>query len=193
MSTEDCTIRIRLLDQYTQSLADYKTAIDALREKSDARREDRWVAAEASLAASQRAWNALERHIVDHHCLELGWSKRGPDDSAASTSILEKAAICALDLILVADDERRFVDVNAAAAEVLGLPRNEIAGRLIEDFFAEARGQTIPDAWEDFVANGVQCGICELKTPGKRRLFDYRAKANFASGLHLSVLREQPH
>ena len=37
--------------------------------------------------------------------------------------VLEAAADAAMDVILIVDDERRFVDLNHAAADVLGLPR----------------------------------------------------------------------
>ena len=95
-----------------------------------------------------------------------------------------------LDIILVADDERRFVEINQAAVDMLGLPRSEVLGRRVDEFFAEASGVAIPEAWASFVAAGVQSGICELK--GKRRLFVYRAKANFVPGLHVSVLQDAP-
>ena len=105
--------------------------------------------------------------------------------------VLEAAADAAHDLILIADDERKFVDLNQAAAELLGLRRDQVIGRRIDDFFTEAQGKTVPTAWSLFVAEGEQRGLCELKaaTP---RTFEYRAKANFRRGLHLSVLRELP-
>src|SRR4051812_42613664 len=96
-----------------------------------------------------------------------------------------------MDLILIADDERRFVDLNRAASDVLGHPREEIIGRRIEDYFSEAQGKPVPTAWNTFVIEGEQRGICELKsTPQKT--FEYRAKAHFRRGLHLSILRQIP-
>jgi PAS domain-containing protein len=128
------------------------------------------------------AWEALERHIAEHKCIP---SSAGP----GSGSIMERAAMAALDAILVADDERRYVEVNEAAAEALGLPRREIVGRRVEEFFSGPQGQTIPAAWDRFVAEGIKRGICETAAPGQRK-FEYRAKANFEPGLHLAVLRE---
>jgi hypothetical protein len=60
----------------------------------------------------------------------------------------------------------------------------------VDEFFTEVRGEPFPVAWNAFVTEGVQCGVCELRTHGKRRRFFYRAKANFAPGLHLGILRE---
>jgi PAS domain S-box-containing protein len=103
--------------------------------------------------------------------------------------ILEAAPDAAMDVILIVDDERRFVELNRAAADVLGLPREEIIGRRIEDFFSEAQGKAVPAASSRFVVEGEQGGVCELRS-GSQKTFEYRAKANFRRGLHVSILRE---
>ncbi len=105
--------------------------------------------------------------------------------------ILEAAADAAMDVILIVDDERRFVDLNHAATDVLGLRREEIIGRRIEDFFSEAQGRPVPAAWSTFVVEGEQRGVCRLRSRS-RKTFEYRAKAHFRRGLHLSILREIP-
>ena len=110
----------------------------------------------------------------------------------AREGILELAAEAALDLILIADDERRVVELNRAAAKAINLPRSAILGRRIDEFFSEASGQPIPSAWNEFISEGVQCGFCELIFGNRRRIFDYRAKAHFTPGRHLSILRELP-
>jgi PAS domain S-box-containing protein len=104
--------------------------------------------------------------------------------------LLEAAADAALDIVLIADDQRRFVDLNRAAAEVLGLPREKIIGRRIEDFFSEAQGKAVPAAWSAFMVEGEQAGFCQLRSAGAARNFEYRAKAHFKTGFHVSVLRE---
>lgn len=171
--------------------------------------EENWSLVEAARLRSEKAWLALERHISAHGCLEFfppkrqlrgtarhrcGTSRRvtaaGELRSAAPDRVLEGAADAALDLILVADDARRLVDFNRAAAATFGLPRDEVVGRRIEDFFSEAQGEPVSTAWSAFVAEGVQSGVCELVLGNHRRRFEYRARANFAPGLHLSVLRE---
>lgn len=103
--------------------------------------------------------------------------------------VLEAAADSAPDVIVIVDDERRFVDLNRAAADVLGLRREEIIGRPIEEFFSEAQGEAVPAAWSTIVVEGEQRGVCELKSV-PRKSFEYRAKAHFRRGLHLSILRE---
>jgi PAS domain-containing protein len=190
LSPQDCNQQISLVDEYSRCITAYAVLRDAFERQTDEHKEQDWRTVEAAWAESQKAWEALEHHIVDHQCLDLGWPSRDAAEAGVS-EVLGEAAAAALDVILVADDDRCFVDVNEAAADILGLPRNLIIGRRIDDFFSEALGEPIPAAWKLFVSEGMQCGICELKAPRWPRRFEYRAKANFAAGLHLSVLREQ--
>lgn len=124
-----------------------------------------------------------------HRCLDLYHPQAGRVDADTSSRILQQAAAAASDIILVANDERCFISVNQAAADLLGLPQSEILGRRIEEFFMVS-GEWVKEAWDDFITNGNQRGICKLKGIGGERRFEYRAQANFAPGLHLSVLRE---
>jgi PAS domain-containing protein len=189
LSVMECPERMRLTEEYSRLVTDYAVCLEAIKRLSGEPKSEDWQSVETALAESHEAWRALEGHISWHKCLGIDWP--APDPAHASSQVLGQAAAAALDAILVADDHRRFVDVNEAAASILGLPRNEIVGRSIDEFFSLSPDEPIPAAWDRFVAEGVQCGLCELKTPGRRRRFEYRAKANFASGLHLSVLREQ--
>jgi PAS domain-containing protein len=182
LNRDECPERIRLTDEYCRAITDFNVRMDALRSGHPAQNPEDWSAAEAARAASQTAWDAVEQHLATHRCMPLSW----PGPSGGS---LEAAAMHALDAILVADDHRRFVDANEAAAKILGLPRDQIIGRRVDEFFAVARGESIPTAWEAFLADGVRAGVCELISPPKRR-FAFRAKANFAPGFHLSLLRE---
>lgn len=179
MDRTECGEWIRLVDEYGRAAAAVSRQLQSL---AGARIE------------AQRAWDALERHMREHRCQELFPDRpsveshppldRPPDHRG----ILGSAAAATLDLILVVDDQRRFVEVNQAAVDVFGLPRGEIVGRRIDEFFSEARGEAVPDAWARFVADGIQTGVCELIR--NRRRFDYRARANFVPGLHVSVLRD---
>jgi PAS domain-containing protein len=51
----------------------------------------------------------------------------------------------------VADIHRRYVDVNRAATEALGVEREAIIGQRIDDFFAIAPDIAVPTAWGAFV------------------------------------------
>jgi PAS domain-containing protein len=184
VNREECSERIRLTDEYSRLVTELNSLLDSLRAPSKARTEEIWSAAEVAKSSSQKAWEALEEHINDHRCTDLPLARPDPLNVSGFSHILAMAAVAAVDLILVANDNRQYVDVNEAAALVMGMPRSEIVGRRVDDFFVEVQGKA------GFIADGIQRGICELNTGGKRRRFEYLAKANFAPGLHLSVLRE---
>jgi PAS domain-containing protein len=179
LNRDECPERIRLTDRYCRAITEFNVRLDAL---ARAPSEANQIAAEAAKALSQTEWDGVTSHIAQHKCMPLSWP--GPGRGA-----LEAAAMHALDVIMVADDQRRFVDVNEAAAKALGMPREEIIGRSVDDFFLWIQGETVPEAWAKFVVEGVQAGVCELISPPHRR-YAYRAKANFAPGFHLGILRE---
>jgi PAS domain-containing protein len=186
---EECSERIHLADEYSRLITEFNTLLKSLKSRSFEVNETVWRATETAKALSEKAWMALERHLREHNCIEMHGSPHLPDVSG-SRNVLEMAALAALDVIMVADDEQRFVDVNEAAAEAVGLPRSQIIGRRVDEFIKEVRGGPFPVAWAAFVADGVQAGTCVIMAAGKRRTFMYRAKANFAPGLHLGILRE---
>ncbi len=97
----------------------------------------------------------------------------------------------ALDAVLIADDNRTYVDANPAAAELIGIGREHIIGRSVEEFFKLEPDKAVPEAWTSFQRTGVQAGVCRVHRPdGTVRYAGFRAKANFWPGLHLSVLRD---
>jgi PAS domain-containing protein len=186
VNREDCAQRIQLIDEYGQLITQFNHLLEALKASGGEHSDDLWSAVAVAQSESQAAWEALEKHIEAHKCIDLPLPTA---DASHTPGILEKAALAAIDLILVADDDRQLVEVNEAAADAFGLPRCEIVGRRIDDFFA-TDGKTMHATWADFVARGVHRGLCQTKVPGRSRKFDIRSKANFEPGLHVSVLRE---
>ncbi len=140
----------------------------------------------------RRSMTEAERRQVSER-MKKYWSQRRADGASAaamhefaSNTLLEIASETT-EIILIADHERRYVEVSQAASATLALPRESIVGRKIEDFFAEAIGESISAAWSRFVADGEQTGICRL-LDGSGALFEYKARV-IAPGLHVSVLR----
>lgn len=190
MGQEECEERLRLTEIYSQAVSAFQVRMEDLRRAPHDQSDADWLAIRAARTESDAAWEALERHLSEHRCLPLYDSETASTETGSRENVLEKAAAASPDIILIADDDRRFIDVNEAACTILGMPRSEIVGRRIDEFFSKTSGETVPSAWERFVAEGAQRGVCELTRPGLRRRFEYRAKSNFAPGLHLSVLRE---
>jgi PAS domain S-box-containing protein len=95
----------------------------------------------------------------------------------------------ALDAMLIADDEGRYVDVNPAACELFGLPREALLGQRIVDF-AEP-GFDFTTAWEAFQRDKrVKAEFRLVRPDGEVREVEFAATANFVPHRHLSVLRD---
>jgi PAS domain S-box-containing protein len=95
----------------------------------------------------------------------------------------------ALDAMLLADDQGRYVDANPAACELFGVPHDELMGRNLVEFAGP--GYDGEAAYRSFREQGRMRGEFPLKRPdGARRVLDFSAVANVVPGLHLSVLRD---
>lgn len=91
--------------------------------------------------------------------------------------------------MLVADDDRRYRDVNDAGCRLLAAPRGWILGRRIDDFTPPELRAQVDDMWRSFIAEGIQAGEFELLLPdGRRRAVEYSATASILPGTHLSIL-----
>ena len=96
-----------------------------------------------------------------------------------------------LDAVLVATDDRVYVDANPAACELFGVSKEELIGSSLEDFVPEGQRDAAQEAWEGFIERGYMDGEFVLRRPdGALRVADFRARAEFLSGQHLSVLRD---
>ncbi|GAC1545279.1 MAG: hypothetical protein NVS2B9_12510 [Myxococcales bacterium] len=93
------------------------------------------------------------------------------------------------DAMLIADDNRRYIDANPAASALLGVEREQLLGRRIDDF-AEIDGD-VDAIWKRFLVEGRLDGDFALRRPdGERREVEFRAIANVVPGEHLSVIRD---
>jgi formate hydrogenlyase transcriptional activator len=94
--------------------------------------------------------------------------------------------------ILLADDDRRYQEASVGAARLLGLPRQEIIGRSLDDFAAAAIKPVISERWQAFLEDGEQTGTLQLLGPdGTARDVEYTAKGNVLPVRHLLLLRDQ--
>src|SRR4051794_22391436 len=95
--------------------------------------------------------------------------------------------------MLLADDERRYVDANDAAIELLGIPRERLRAMRIDDLTsADLRGN-VERMWRDFIERGNQTGEFKLALPDGR-VVDvlYSATANVLPGRHVSIFLTSP-
>ncbi len=95
----------------------------------------------------------------------------------------------AMDAMVVADDDGRYVDANESACELFGVPREELLGRHVAEFAPD--DFDFEAAWADFEADATDVGSFPLVRPdGEQRLVEYAATADIVPGEHLSVLRD---
>jgi formate hydrogenlyase transcriptional activator len=93
--------------------------------------------------------------------------------------------------ILLADDDRRYRDASSGAGKLLGLPREKIIGRSLDDFAEPSFRPVISERWRAFLEKGEQQGTLRLVSPdGGRREVEYSAKGNVLPVRHLVVLRD---
>ncbi|HUP33486.1 MAG TPA: GAF domain-containing protein, partial [Gaiellaceae bacterium] len=97
----------------------------------------------------------------------------------------------ALDAIFINDDERRYVDVNPAGCEYIGVTRDEIVGRFIDDFLPTDRLATVDADWEAYLAGGPTRAEWETqRADGSVRIAEASAHPNFLPGLHIAFFRD---
>ncbi len=93
--------------------------------------------------------------------------------------------------ILLTDDDRRYRDANFGASRLLGLPRDKIIGRRLEDFAEPGLQATIAARWQDFLHDGEQEGTLKLVGPdGAPKTVGYLAKGHILPVRHILLLQE---
>jgi len=94
--------------------------------------------------------------------------------------------------ILITDDDGNSKDASAGAAKLLGIPREQIIGRPIDDFAPPNLNPEVSQLWRTFLEHGEQEGVLHLAGPdGAPREVEYSAKGNVLPVRHALVLRDK--
>jgi formate hydrogenlyase transcriptional activator len=94
--------------------------------------------------------------------------------------------------ILLTDDARQHREASVGASKLLGLPREKIIGRSLDEFTAPDFKPVISKRWSEFLEEGQQQGTIPLVGPdGKPREVEYLAKSNVLPVRHVLVLRDK--
>jgi hypothetical protein len=88
VNREECSERVRLTDEYTRLITEFNVLLDSLKARRKEPNDDAWKAAETARASSQKAWDALVKHITEHQCMDSQRSLRDPPDAGGSNPIL---------------------------------------------------------------------------------------------------------
>ncbi|HEY8809239.1 MAG TPA: LuxR C-terminal-related transcriptional regulator [Solirubrobacterales bacterium] len=90
--------------------------------------------------------------------------------------------------MLIADDQRRWVTGNAAACDLLGIAREEIPWRTMDDFTPPSERKRLEEQWGAFLASGGAEGWYQLYIPDRGPVpVEFSATANVLPARHLSV------
>ena len=94
--------------------------------------------------------------------------------------------------ILIADNDRTYRDASCGAGRLLGLPRNRIIGRKLDDFAEPSFRPQIEQLWRAFLERGEQRGTFRLVgSDGAVREVEYTAKGNALPERHVLALRDK--
>ena len=154
------------------------------------------LADQIGIALSQaRFFNALEETVKDRTAELVATNvqlQQEIGDRQETQQTLQAIVDSALDAIVIADDEGRYVAVNPAASELFGLSRETLIGRSVADF--SEPGFEVEQAWLSFLELGQGTGeFCLFRPDGEVRNTEYTAVANFLPHRHLSILRDITH
>jgi PAS domain S-box-containing protein len=130
----------------------------------------------------ERMWRALRHAIERNHALEALRERE---------RLFRAVFDAAQDAMLIYDDERRYVDANPAALELVGLKLDEIVTRRFGDLSPPSSRARAEASWAEFLRDGHQMGESEIVTAnGEVRTLEFRSAARILPSRHLSVLRD---
>lgn len=93
--------------------------------------------------------------------------------------------------LLIADNDRNHRDASYGAAKLLGLSREEVIGRRLDDFVESGFKPQIPELWQGFLQQGRQDGTLRLLgAGGGLREVSYMIRGNVLPVRHVVALRE---
>jgi PAS domain S-box-containing protein len=90
--------------------------------------------------------------------------------------------------LLVTDDRRRLVDLNPAAAELIGVSHDDALELYIDDLLQD---EPVEALWEAFLRVGAMEAEATLRRPdGGERTIEFVATADVRPGRHIAVVRD---
>jgi formate hydrogenlyase transcriptional activator len=94
--------------------------------------------------------------------------------------------------VLLADNDRHYLDASVGASKLLGLPREKIIGRKLDDFAPPSFKPVLSERWRAFLKDGEQHGTLQIVGPdGDPREVEYLAKGNVLPVRHVLVLHDK--
>jgi PAS domain S-box-containing protein len=149
-------------------------------------REKRYVRKDGSLlwaeltASVVRSYDGGTTHVVAH--VQDITERKEANMLFAAT--FERSVVP----MLIADDDRRVVDLNGAGAELLGVPSDEAFGLTLDEILPE---EPVAQLWDEFMRVGMIESEVTLRRPdGGLRPIEFAATAEIRPGRHIAVVRD---
>ena len=90
--------------------------------------------------------------------------------------------------MLIADDQRRWITGNDAAADLLGIARDDVPWHTMDEFTPPSERKRLEEQWQAFLRSGAAEGWYELYVPDRGTMpVEFSATANVLPARHLSV------
>ncbi|MGZ8782443.1 MAG: PAS domain S-box protein, partial [Gaiellaceae bacterium] len=97
----------------------------------------------------------------------------------------------ALDAIFITDSDRRYVDVNPAGCELIGVAKRDLIGRSVDEFLPPERLELVRQTWDDYIQGGPVLEEWETLRPDSVVVVsEASARPNFVPGLHIAFMRD---
>lgn len=110
---------------------------------------------------------------------------------AGLTAMLDAIFERALDAILIADDQGRYVKVNAAAERLTGYTSEELGQMTVFDITPAPTKEQGLAMWREFIRMGTLSGEYAMAhKDGSTVDVEFQAVASIRPGLHLSIVRD---
>jgi PAS domain S-box-containing protein len=130
-----------------------------------------------------RTYDGEPTHVVSH-IQDISDRK---ESALLFTAVFEDSVVPKL----IADDSRHLVDLNEAAAELLGVTRETALELRLDDLLPD---EPVARLWPRFLAQGTFDAEVILHRPdGAKRQIEFVATANVRPGRHISVIRDLSH
>jgi DNA-binding CsgD family transcriptional regulator len=91
--------------------------------------------------------------------------------------------------VLLADDERRCIDANQGACQLLRVTRGYLLAKPLDEWFPADERESMEAAWAEFLKRGALASRVRVRVPpGESATVDFTATAHVVPGRHLVIL-----
>ncbi len=154
-------------------------------ERTEWEREKRYIRSDGSVVWGHASVAVVEYDGTPTHVVSLVQDITAQKDASLLFEATFERSVVPL---LVADDSRRLVDLNAAAAELLGVSHDEALGLSLD---ALLRDESVAELWADFLESGtLEAEVSLVRPDAAECRIEFVATANVRPDRHIAVVRD---